>query len=141
MIKIFSPLPSATKPSTLTKNHLDSAYLRPMCFYGSEGMGLRADGLKVHTIIAALTNILPNRNYSAILATLKITSHALGVYIALLFTAASSSDAKNPRSAKTSSPLDSLYIYPDIRVISLSETLPPHPFEIKLTAPDGVKRA
>ncbi len=24
-----------------------------MCFYGSEGMGLRADGLKVHTIIAA----------------------------------------------------------------------------------------
>ncbi|SHN91966.1 branched-chain amino acid transaminase [bacterium endosymbiont of Bathymodiolus sp. 5 South] len=37
----------------VTKNHLDSAYLRPMCFYGSEGMGLRADGLKVHTIIAA----------------------------------------------------------------------------------------
>ena len=37
----------------VTKNNLDSAYLRPMCFYGSEGMGLRADGLKVHTIIAA----------------------------------------------------------------------------------------
>ncbi|MDC9714311.1 MAG: branched-chain amino acid transaminase [Gammaproteobacteria bacterium] len=35
------------------KNNLDSAYIRPMCFYGSEGMGLRADGLKVHTIIAA----------------------------------------------------------------------------------------
>lgn len=34
-------------------NNLDSAYLRPMCFYGSEGMGLRADGLKVHCIIAA----------------------------------------------------------------------------------------
>ena len=30
-------------------------------------------------IIAALTNILPNRNYSAILATLQITSYALGV--------------------------------------------------------------
>jgi branched-chain amino acid aminotransferase len=35
------------------KNNLDSAYIRPMSFYGSEGMGLRADGLKVHTIIAA----------------------------------------------------------------------------------------
>jgi branched-chain amino acid aminotransferase len=37
----------------VVKNNLDSAYIRPMCFYGSEGMGLRADGLKVHTIIAA----------------------------------------------------------------------------------------
>jgi len=35
------------------ENGLKSAYIRPMCFYGSEGMGLRADGLKVHTIIAA----------------------------------------------------------------------------------------
>ena len=34
-------------------NNLESAYLRPMCFYGSEGMGLRADNLKVHTIVAA----------------------------------------------------------------------------------------
>lgn len=34
-------------------NNLDSAYIRPMCFYGSEGMGLRADNLKVHIIIAA----------------------------------------------------------------------------------------
>jgi len=34
-------------------NHLDSAYLRPMAFYGSEGMGLRADGLKTHIIVAA----------------------------------------------------------------------------------------
>ena len=37
----------------LKKNNLKSAYLRPMCFYGSEGMGLRADNLKVHVIIAA----------------------------------------------------------------------------------------
>ena len=37
----------------IAKNNLDSAYIRPMCFYGSEGMGLRADGLRVHTIIAA----------------------------------------------------------------------------------------
>jgi hypothetical protein len=43
--------------------------------------------------------------------------------------AASSSDTKNPRSAKTSSPWDSLFIYPDFRVISLSETLPPHPYK------------
>ncbi|MRI31624.1 branched chain amino acid aminotransferase [Endozoicomonas sp. OPT23] len=35
------------------ENGLDSAYLRPMCFLGSEGMGLRAEGLKVHTIVAA----------------------------------------------------------------------------------------
>ncbi|MEJ1296937.1 MAG: branched-chain amino acid transaminase [Candidatus Sedimenticola sp. (ex Thyasira tokunagai)] len=34
-------------------NNLDSAYLRPMCFLGSEGMGLRADNLKVHTMVAA----------------------------------------------------------------------------------------
>jgi len=34
-------------------NNLDSAYLRPMCFYGSEGMGLRADNLQVHAIVAA----------------------------------------------------------------------------------------
>lgn len=36
------------------KNQLhDGGYLRPMAFYGSEGMGLRADNLQVHTIVAA----------------------------------------------------------------------------------------
>jgi len=34
-------------------NHLKSAYMRPMCFYGAEGMGLRADNLQVHAIVAA----------------------------------------------------------------------------------------
>jgi branched-chain amino acid aminotransferase len=34
-------------------NKLESAYIRPMCFYGAEGMGLRADNLKVHVIVAA----------------------------------------------------------------------------------------
>jgi len=34
-------------------NGLKEAYIRPMCFYGSEGMGLRADNLKVHTMVAA----------------------------------------------------------------------------------------
>lgn len=37
----------------VTRNNLKSAYIRPMCFYGSEGMGLRADNLKVHTMVAA----------------------------------------------------------------------------------------
>jgi branched-chain amino acid aminotransferase len=35
------------------ENKLKEAYLRPMCFYGSEGMGLRADNLKSHCIVAA----------------------------------------------------------------------------------------
>lgn len=34
-------------------NGLDEAYLRPMCFYGSEGMGLRADNLQTHVMVAA----------------------------------------------------------------------------------------
>ena len=34
-------------------NKLAEAYIRPMCFYGSEGMGLRADNLKVHAMVAA----------------------------------------------------------------------------------------
>jgi branched-chain amino acid aminotransferase len=41
--------------AVVRENGLDSAYLRPMCFYGSEGMGLRADNLKVHCIVAAWT--------------------------------------------------------------------------------------
>ncbi len=35
------------------ENKLKEAYLRPMIFLGSEGMGLRAQGLKVHAIVAA----------------------------------------------------------------------------------------
>ncbi|WP_226703877.1 branched-chain amino acid transaminase [Microbulbifer elongatus] len=35
------------------ENGLKEAYLRPMVFYGSEGMGLRADALQTHVIIAA----------------------------------------------------------------------------------------
>ena len=35
------------------ENMLQEGYIRPMCFYGSEGMGLRADNLKVHTMVAA----------------------------------------------------------------------------------------
>ena len=39
--------------AAVRENGLQSAYIRPMCFYGSEGMGLRADNLKVHTMVAA----------------------------------------------------------------------------------------
>ena len=44
---------NAAQKEVLRANNLDEAYLRPMVFYGSEGMGLRADNLKVHIIIAA----------------------------------------------------------------------------------------
>ncbi len=37
----------------IRENGLQEAYLRPMCFYGSEGMGLRADNLRSHCTIAA----------------------------------------------------------------------------------------
>ena len=39
--------------ASVKDNNLESAYVRPMCFYGSEGMGLRADNLKVHVMVAA----------------------------------------------------------------------------------------
>ncbi len=39
--------------AAVQENGLDSAYIRPMAFYGSEGMGLRADNLKVHVMVAA----------------------------------------------------------------------------------------
>ena len=34
-------------------NGLETAYIRPLFFYGSEGMGLRADNLRVHAVVAA----------------------------------------------------------------------------------------
>jgi len=43
----------AAQIAAVRDNDLDSAYIRPMCFYGSEGMGLRADNLSVHCIVAA----------------------------------------------------------------------------------------
>lgn len=39
--------------AAVRENNLPSAYLRPMIFLGSEAMGLRAAGLKVHVIVAA----------------------------------------------------------------------------------------
>ncbi|MGA7979007.1 MAG: branched-chain amino acid transaminase [Chromatiaceae bacterium] len=39
--------------AAVRENGLESAYIRPMCFYGPEGMGLRADNLEVHCMVAA----------------------------------------------------------------------------------------
>lgn len=39
--------------TVVRENQLTEAYLRPMAFYGSEGMGLRADNLKTHVMVAA----------------------------------------------------------------------------------------
>lgn len=39
--------------AAVRENNLKSAYLRPMVFFGSEGMGLRAENLKVHVMVAA----------------------------------------------------------------------------------------
>ncbi|MEE9596271.1 MAG: branched-chain amino acid transaminase [Acidiferrobacterales bacterium] len=44
---------NAAMRDVVSKNNLDSAYIRPICFYGSEGMGLRADNLGVHVVVAA----------------------------------------------------------------------------------------
>jgi branched-chain amino acid aminotransferase len=44
---------NAAQRAVVRENGLESAYIRPMCFYGSEGMGLRADNLKVHCMVAA----------------------------------------------------------------------------------------
>lgn len=44
---------NAAQCSAVRENNLKSAYVRPMCFYGSEGMGLRADNLRVHVMVAA----------------------------------------------------------------------------------------
>ncbi|QGG79096.1 branched-chain amino acid transaminase [Litorivicinus lipolyticus] len=44
---------NAAQIASVRDNHLNSAYLRPMAFFGAEGMGLRADNLKTHLIVAA----------------------------------------------------------------------------------------
>ncbi|MGD8710997.1 MAG: aminotransferase class IV, partial [Ectothiorhodospiraceae bacterium] len=38
---------------TVKRNELKSAYLRPLAYYGSEGMGVRADNLSSHVMVAA----------------------------------------------------------------------------------------
>ncbi len=48
----FATIETACREA-IAKNNLDSCYIRPVVFYGSEGMGLRADTLKTHVAIAA----------------------------------------------------------------------------------------
>jgi branched-chain amino acid aminotransferase len=44
---------NAAQKAAVAANDLEHAYIRPMVFYGSEGMGLRADSLKTHVMVAA----------------------------------------------------------------------------------------
>lgn len=39
--------------ASVRENDMESGYIRPMCFFGAEGMGLRADNLKTHVMVAA----------------------------------------------------------------------------------------
>lgn len=41
--------------AAVRENKLESAYVRPMAFYGAEGMGLHAESLNTHVIVAALS--------------------------------------------------------------------------------------
>ena len=83
------------------KNNLINAYIRPLCFYGSEGMGLRADNLNVHCAIAAWdwgpylgqekikngirikVSSFPKRNESSMLYKAKATGNYLNSMLAL----------------------------------------------------------
>jgi branched-chain amino acid aminotransferase len=38
---------------SVIENHLDTAYIRPLVYFGSEGMGLHAENLSVHVSVAA----------------------------------------------------------------------------------------
>jgi branched-chain amino acid aminotransferase len=44
---------NAAQCAVVRENGLESAYIRPVCFLGSEGMGLRVDNLRVRCAIAA----------------------------------------------------------------------------------------
>ena len=48
-----APTLNNAQRTVVRENGLASAYIRPLVFYGSEGMGLRADNLSVHVAIAA----------------------------------------------------------------------------------------
>jgi len=39
--------------ASVRENDMEAGYIRPMCFYGAEGMGLRADNLQTHVMVAA----------------------------------------------------------------------------------------
>jgi branched-chain amino acid aminotransferase len=41
--------------TAVRENDMEFGYIRPMCFFGAEGMGLRADNLATHAMVAAWT--------------------------------------------------------------------------------------
>ncbi len=45
----------AAQKAAVKDNHLETAYLRPMAFYGAEAMGISAKTLSTHVIVAAWT--------------------------------------------------------------------------------------
>lgn len=57
IMRMDMPFDKATlneaQKAVVRENNLHEAYLRPMAFYGSEGMGLRADNLRTHVMVAA----------------------------------------------------------------------------------------
>ena len=59
LLKCLFKIPFSSKElkeahaSVISLNNLKEAYMRPMCFYGSESLGIRADNLTVHCIVAA----------------------------------------------------------------------------------------
>jgi len=52
-IPFDQPTLNEAQKAVVKANNITSGYIRPLCFYGSEGMGLRADNLKVHCMVAA----------------------------------------------------------------------------------------
>ena len=50
-----SPFAAEAQKAAVRDNKLESAYLRPMAFYGAEAMGIAAKTLSTHVIVAAWT--------------------------------------------------------------------------------------
>ncbi len=44
---------NAVQVSVINENGLEAAYIRPMCFFGSDGIGLGVDNVRVHCCVAA----------------------------------------------------------------------------------------
>lgn len=57
ILQLDLPFDKATlnqvQKEVIIRNELPSGYIRPLAYLGSEGMGLRADNLKVHVAVAA----------------------------------------------------------------------------------------
>ena len=66
--------------AVVRENGLASAYLRPLAFYGSEGMGIRADMLQTHIAIATWEwGGLPRRGGPRERVSVFVPPHSLGI--------------------------------------------------------------